>query len=59
MSALVILEKDPAVACISVHALKPDFVADDILRAVRCPCNLAYPSILLILKDVCNVYMTE
>lgn len=36
MCALEILEKDPAVACISVHnQTKVDFVADDLIRAVR------------------------
>jgi hypothetical protein len=36
VNALPILEKDPAVTCVSVHnMMKADFVADDILRGVR------------------------
>ena len=35
-NALLVLEKDPCVTCISVHnTFKHDFVADDILRGVR------------------------
>lgn len=36
ITAMTILEKDPCVSCITVHnKAKADFVADDILRAVR------------------------
>ena len=57
MAALPVLEKDPAVTCISVHnCMKADFVADDIIRAVCCcrlPCGDAMLATNPILQKFC------